>query len=104
MSAAKLRPDRRHVGRTQLEELLAVELTQPRRQSLLADESQGEGGHGIALSAVGSVTVLLWMIAQLSDQCSIPGTGRKPAWMLGLRRKSTNLHEKYDYPVGSSAC
>lgn len=38
------------------------------------------------------------MIAQLSDQCSIPGTGRKPAWMLGLRRKRTNLHEKYDYP------
>ena len=27
-----------------------------------------------------------------------PGTGRKPAWMLGLRRKRTNLHEKYDYP------
>jgi len=26
-------------------------------------------------------------------------TGRKPAWMLGLRRKRTNLHEKYDYPI-----
>ncbi len=27
------------------------------------------------------------------------GTGRKPAWVLGLRRKRTNLHEKYDYPM-----
>ena len=27
-----------------------------------------------------------------------PGGGRKPAWMLGLGRKRTNLHKKYDYP------
>ena len=52
MSAATLGPDRRHVGRTQLEELLAVELTQPRRQSFLADESQGEGRHGFARSVI----------------------------------------------------
>ena len=70
MSAAKLGTDRRNVGRTQLEELLAVELAQPRRQGLLPDESQGEGGHGIAGSAVGSVNVLPRMSAQLSDQCS----------------------------------
>jgi hypothetical protein len=51
--AAELLPDRCHVCRTELEELLAVELAQPGRQGLLADESQGEGGHGIARSVVG---------------------------------------------------
>ena len=98
MIAAKLRPDCSNVGRTQLEELLAVELAQPGRQRLLADESQGEGGHGIAGSAVGSVNVLPRPNARSADRCQWPSIDRKPAWMLGLRRKRTNLHEKYDYP------
>ena len=27
------------------------------------------------------------------------GDRREPAWILGFRRKRTNLHEKYDYPL-----
>jgi hypothetical protein len=41
------------VRRREREELLAVELAQPRRQGFLADETQGEGGHGIGQRQMG---------------------------------------------------
>ena len=47
MVAAEISPDSRHVIRQQREELLQVEVTQARRQGLLADETKGEGRHSI---------------------------------------------------------
>jgi hypothetical protein len=46
MVAAELFPDRFDVGRSQFEELLAIEFAQARRQAFPADEAQGERGHG----------------------------------------------------------
>ncbi len=31
------------------------------------------------------------------------GDRREPAWILGFRRKRTNLHEKYGYPIFGAA-
>ena len=90
-------------GRTKLEELLAIELAQPGRQGLLADKSQGEGGHGISGWAVGVSMYGLGRSRGCRTSVRTPSTGRKSAWMLGLRRKRTNLHEKYDYPNSSLA-
>ena len=43
--SAELGPDRLDVGLRQLEELLAVELAQTRRQALLTDETRRKGRH-----------------------------------------------------------
>ena len=51
--AAELLPEGRHVRRRERKELLPIKLTQARRQGLLADEAQGEGGHGVGQRQVG---------------------------------------------------
>ena len=51
--AAELLPDGSYVRRREREELLPIELTQARRQGLLADEAQGEGGHGVGQREMG---------------------------------------------------
>ena len=99
MVAAKLSPDGIHVVREQREELLQVEIAQPRRQGLLTDETKGKRGHGIGQRRVGGQCTPATGAGSVPPVCGRCGVGLKPAWMLGFRRKRTNLHEKYDYPV-----
>jgi hypothetical protein len=96
--AAELRPDGRRVIREQREELLQVELVQARRQGFLANEAKSERGHGIGQRQSGGQCTPATAVASLRWACGRGSLGRKPARMLGFKRKRTNLHERYDYP------
>ena len=98
MVAAELLPDGSHVRRREREELLPVELTQARRQGLLADEAQGEGGHGGGQRQGGGQCTATAAAKAVGRSSCEGGARREPAWILGFRRKRTNLHEKYGYP------
>ncbi|WP_293196579.1 hypothetical protein [Ottowia sp.] len=98
MVAAELLPDGSHVRRREREELLPVELTQARRQGLLADEAQGEGGHGSGQRQMGGQCTAMAAAKAVWRSSSGGGDRREPAWILGFKPKRTNLHEKYDYP------
>jgi 3-hydroxybutyrate dehydrogenase len=57
--AAELLPHGRHVRRCEREELLPVELTQTRRQGLLADEAQCEALVAATVAAFGRIDVMV---------------------------------------------
>lgn len=75
--AAELLPDGRHVRRREREELLPIELTQPRRQGLLANEAQGEGGHGVGRRQVGGqCTAMAAVNPDWRSSCGVATVGK----------------------------